>query len=267
MALGSKGMYRNLAGLTKSETKRVKRSASTESLHSSVGASRFKQADKESDDAKEQDKAMTEVYKVSAARVWKYSMKDIPLLATGILFAIANGCVMPSVAFVFAELLTVFYMDDVGYMRDRSSLLSGVMGAVSVGAFIVMGIQGGIFGNIGERLTTAFARAPLQINHASRRRVLRRKGKHGRRVDHVASGGYHKGSNDDWTEFREHDSGGGGAHVWTHRLSHGELEIRLGASRVRPVLSIGEMLNMKTSRTRRRWTKPSPRDLRESPKR
>ena len=154
MALGSKGMYRNLVGLTKSETKRVKRSASTESMHSSVGASRFKQADKESDDAKEQDKATTEVYKVSAARVWKYSMKDIPLLATGILFAIANGCVMPSVAFVFAELLTVFYMDDVGYMRDRSSLLSGVMGAVSVGAFIVMGIQGGIFGNIGERLTT-----------------------------------------------------------------------------------------------------------------
>ena len=154
MALGSKGMYRNLVGLTKSETKRVKRSTSTESLRSSVGASTFKQADKESDDTKQQDKATVEVYKVSAARVWKYSMEDIPLLVTGMFFAVANGCVMPSVAFVFAELLTVFYMDDISYMRERSAILSGAMGAVSVGAFIVMGIQGGIFGNIGERLTT-----------------------------------------------------------------------------------------------------------------
>lgn len=154
MALGSKGMYRNLVGLTKSETKRVKRSASTGSLHSSVGASTFKQANKESDNTKQQDKATVEVYKVSAARVWKYSMEDIPLLVTGMFFAIANGCVMPSVAFVFAELLTVFYMDDISYMRERSAILSGAMGAVSVGAFIVMGIQGGIFGNIGERLTT-----------------------------------------------------------------------------------------------------------------
>ena len=154
MALGSKGMYRNLVGLTKSETKRVKRSASTGSLHSTVGASTFKQANKESDNTKQQDKATVEVYKVSAARVWKYSMEDIPLLVTGMFFAIANGCVMPSVAFVFAELLTVFYMDDISYMRERSAILSGAMGAVSVGAFIVMGIQGGIFGNIGERLTT-----------------------------------------------------------------------------------------------------------------
>jgi len=154
MALGSKGMYRNLVGLTKSETKRVKRSASTGSLHSSVGASTFKQANKESDNTKQQDKATVEVYKVSAARVWKYSMEDIPLLVTGMFFAVANGCVMPSVAFVFAELLTVFYMDDISYMRERSAILSGAMGAVSVGAFIVMGIQGGIFGNIGERLTT-----------------------------------------------------------------------------------------------------------------
>jgi len=154
MALGTKGMYRNLVGLTKSETKRVKRSASTGSLHSSVGASTFKQANKESDNTKQQDKATVEVYKVSAARVWKYSMEDIPLLVTGMFFAVANGCVMPSVAFVFAELLTVFYMDDISYMRERSAILSGAMGAVSVGAFIVMGIQGGIFGNIGERLTT-----------------------------------------------------------------------------------------------------------------
>ena len=154
MALGTKGMYRNLVGLTKSETKRVKRSASTGSLHSTVGASTFKQANKESDNTKQQDKATVEVYKVSAARVWKYSMEDIPLLVTGMFFAIANGCVMPSVAFVFAELLTVFYMDDISYMRERSAILSGAMGAVSVGAFIVMGIQGGIFGNIGERLTT-----------------------------------------------------------------------------------------------------------------
>ena len=154
MALGTKGMYRNLVGLTKSETKRVKRSASTGSLHSTVGASTFKQANKESDNAKQQDKGTVKVYKVSAARVWKYSMEDIPLLVTGMFFAIANGCVMPSVAFVFAELLTVFYMDDISYMRERSAILSGAMGAVSVGAFIVMGIQGGIFGNIGERLTT-----------------------------------------------------------------------------------------------------------------
>jgi ATP-binding cassette subfamily B (MDR/TAP) protein 1 len=123
-------------------------------LHSSVGASTFKQANKESDNTKQQDKATVEVYKVSAARVWKYSMEDIPLLVTGMFFAVANGCVMPSVAFVFAELLTVFYMDDISYMRERSAILSGAMGAVSVGAFIVMGIQGGIFGNIGERLTT-----------------------------------------------------------------------------------------------------------------
>ncbi|ABO93894.1 ABC(ABCB) family transporter: multidrug (P-glycoprotein-like protein) (ABCB) [Ostreococcus lucimarinus CCE9901] len=155
MALGSKGMYRNLVGLTKDDgSKRVKRSASLSSFQSvRRETSEFGEEFTKKDVQVTANKP-TEVYKVSAARVWKYSKEDVPLLITGMFFAIANGCVMPSVAFVFAELLTVFYMDDITYMRERSAVLSGAMGAVAVGAFLVMGTQGGIFGNIGERLTT-----------------------------------------------------------------------------------------------------------------
>ena len=83
---------------------------------------------------------------------------------------------------------------------------SPVLGAVSVGAFIVMGIQGGIF---------ATSRTSHHCHRHLFRSIMRqdvassRKGKHGRRVDHVASGGYHKGSNDDWTEFRSMIQAGG----------------------------------------------------------
>ena len=155
MALGSKGMYRNLVGLTKDDgSKRVKRSASLSSFQSVRRETSEFGEEFTKKDVQVTENKPTEVYKVSAARVWKYSKEDVPLLITGMFFAIANGCVMPSVAFVFAELLTVFYMDDITYMRERSAVLSGAMGAVAVGAFLVMGTQGGIFGNIGERLTT-----------------------------------------------------------------------------------------------------------------
>jgi len=157
MALGSKGMYRNLVGLTKDDGKRFKRSASAASIESfktdSVqdDSEGTQKKGKDTDDEKDKSK---DVYKVSTKRVWKYSKDDLGLLLTGAFFAVANGCVMPAVAFVFAELLTVFYMDDIDYVRDRSAVLSGAMAAVAFGAFLVMGIQGGIFGNIGERLTT-----------------------------------------------------------------------------------------------------------------
>ena len=159
MALGPTGMYRNLVGMTKSQSQggqRMKRTASAASIESFKSDSAIDESDygKEKDSQAKKEEKSTEVYKVSAKRVWKYSTGDLPLLSTGAFFAIANGCVMPAVAFVFAELLTVFYLDDVSYMRERSAVLSGAMGAVAVGAFIVMGTQGGIFGNIGERLTT-----------------------------------------------------------------------------------------------------------------
>ena len=155
MARGPKGMYRNLVGMSRTEpVKRIatiKKSASTASIESFKTDSVYE--DKEGTEKSDKTEQKAELYKVKASRVWKYSSGDTPLLALGTLFAVANGCVMPSVAFVFAELLTVFYLDDIEYMRERSAVLSGAMGAVAVGAFIVMGTQGGIFGNIGERLT------------------------------------------------------------------------------------------------------------------
>jgi ATP-binding cassette subfamily B (MDR/TAP) protein 1 len=155
MALGARGKYRSLVGLSAGDnTKRMIKSASTASLESFTTDSVNGEFEKGAGKAAGQGGEKEAVYKVSAKRVWKYSVEDIPLLMAGTFFAILNGCVMPSVAFVFAELLTVFYMDDISYMRDRSGVLAGAMAAVAVGAFIVMGTQGGIFGNIGERLTT-----------------------------------------------------------------------------------------------------------------
>mmetsp|Transcript_9385 Transcript_9385/g.21148 ORF Transcript_9385/g.21148 Transcript_9385/m.21148 type:complete len:1404 (-) Transcript_9385:64-4275(-) len=155
MALGARGKYRSLVGLSAGDnTKRVTKSTSTASLESFTTDSVNGEFEKGAGKTAGQGGEKVAVYKVSAKRVWKYSAEDIPLLMAGTFFAILNGCVMPSVAFVFAELLTVFYMDDISYMRDRSGVLAAAMAAVAVGAFIVMGTQGGIFGNIGERLTT-----------------------------------------------------------------------------------------------------------------
>lgn len=159
MALGANGKYRSLVGLASGDTtKRVKKSASTASLESfttdSVNGEFEKGGGKKKSSKKKEKKTKVVVYKVGVRRVWKYSADDVPLFCAGSFFAILNGCTMPAVAFVFAELLTVFYLDDISYLRKRCAVLAGAMVGVAVGAFVFMGMQGGVFGNIGERLTT-----------------------------------------------------------------------------------------------------------------
>ena len=58
--------------------------------------------------------------KVKAARIWAYSEPEYPVLAFGGFIALANGCVFPSIAFVFAEMLALFYSHDTDYIMDTA---------------------------------------------------------------------------------------------------------------------------------------------------
>ena len=79
---------------------------------------------------------------------------------------------MPSVAFVFAEIMALFFNFDTDYMRDRSETLALAMFGVSIAAIIASGVQGGIFGIVGERLTTRFALARISRDDASGHPIL-----------------------------------------------------------------------------------------------
>ena len=180
MKLGKDGRYRALVGLSKGDiapsasSKSIKKSSSKASFASLASAensqidgkgfsggksdsyANLSEISKEDDGKtkKKSKKAKSDKYEVKASRVWSYSKPEFPLVIFGCFVAVINGCIMPAVAFVFAEIMALFFNFDTDYMRDRSETLALAMFGVSIAAIIASGVQGGIFGIVGERLTT-----------------------------------------------------------------------------------------------------------------
>ena len=50
--------------------------------------------------------------------------------------------------------MALFFNFDTDYMRERSEILALAMFGVAVAALLASGVQGGVFGIVGERLTT-----------------------------------------------------------------------------------------------------------------
>ena len=84
---------------------------------------------------KKSKKAKSDKYEVKTSRVWSYSKPEFPLVIFGCFVAVINGCIMPAVAFVFAEIMALFFNFDTDYMRDRSETLALAMFGVSIAAF------------------------------------------------------------------------------------------------------------------------------------
>ena len=76
------------------------------------------------------------------------------MLAFGGVVALLNGCVFPSIAFVFAEMLTLFYSHDTDHIMDYAMVFGGIFVGVAIASWVLSGIQGGVFAIVGERLTT-----------------------------------------------------------------------------------------------------------------
>ncbi len=180
MKLGKDGRYRALVGLSKGDiapsasSKSIKKPSSKASFASLASAensqidgkgfsggksesyANLSEISKEDDGKtkKKSRKAKSDKYEVKTSRVWSYSKPEFPLVIFGCFVAVINGCIMPAVAFVFAEIMALFFNFDTDYMRDRSETLALAMFGVSIAAVIASGVQGGIFGIVGERLTT-----------------------------------------------------------------------------------------------------------------
>ena len=60
----------------------------------------------------------------------------------------SNGsrCVFPSVAFVFAEMLTLFYSADMAYLEKTSMYLGLIFVGIACVGWVITGTQGGVFG-------------------------------------------------------------------------------------------------------------------------
>ena len=152
------GRYRGLVGIGGSKGTPSASSVSLAGMDRSAS-----QVDLQANDSKDEEKvkdskdnkdAKKDVPKVKAARIWAYSEPEYPVLAFGGLIALANGCVFPSIAFVFAEMLSLFYSHDTDYIMDTAYMLGGIFFAIAVISWCLTGIQGGVFAVIGEKLTT-----------------------------------------------------------------------------------------------------------------
>jgi ATP-binding cassette, subfamily B (MDR/TAP), member 1 len=180
MKLGPNGKYRSLVGLSKdydiaskSSSSTMKKSSSKASFASLASAentlidgkgfsgggggksdSYANLSELSKDDSKRKKKKSDQRYEVKTSRIWSYSKNEYPLVIFGCVVAIINGCIMPAVAFVFAEIMALFFNFDTDYMRERSEILALAMFGVAVAALLASGVQGGVFGIVGERLTT-----------------------------------------------------------------------------------------------------------------
>ena len=176
MKLGKDGRYRALVGLSKDDnapsvsSKSMKKSSSKASFASLASAensqidgkgfsggksdsyanlSEISKGDEAKKKKKKKKGAKSDKYEVKTSRIWSYSKPEFPLVIFGCFVAVVNGCIMPAVAFVFAEIMALFFNFDTDYMRDRSETLAIAMFGVAIAAFIASGVQGGIFGIVG----------------------------------------------------------------------------------------------------------------------
>ena len=153
------GRYRGLVGIGGSRGTPSASSVSLAGMDRSASQVDLKAKEEEDEEDKVKDNkdakgATKKGPKVKAARIWAYSEPEYPVLAFGGFIALANGCVFPSIAFVFAEMLALFYSHDTDYIMDTAYMLGGIFFAIAVISWCLTGIQGGVFAVIGEKLTT-----------------------------------------------------------------------------------------------------------------
>ena len=111
-----------------------------------------KEVDDVDDNAKEDEKE--ELPAVKKSRIWAYSTPERGMLAIGSIVALVNGCIFPGIAIVFAEMLSLFSSHDTDYIMKNAVLYGGIFAGIAFVNWVVAGLQGGIFGIVGERLTT-----------------------------------------------------------------------------------------------------------------
>ena len=118
-----------------------------------AGVSEEPRKNDETEEKKDEGKGKPEDA-VPSKRIWAYSEPETNMLAFGGVVALLNGCVFPSIAFVFAEMLTLFYSHDTDHIMDYAMVFGGIFVGVAIASWVLSGIQGGVFAIVGERLTT-----------------------------------------------------------------------------------------------------------------
>ena len=114
----------------------------------------LKAEDTEKEGNNEEDaKAMLE-HEVPRSRVWGYARGNEALVLAGVVSSIGNGCVFPTIALFFAEMLTAFTIYDDGDLRREVVLWSICLFIVSVVGYFTNAGQVGFMTAVGERITT-----------------------------------------------------------------------------------------------------------------
>ena len=67
--------------------------------------SEISKGDEDKKKKKKKKGAKSDKYEVKTSRIWSYSKPEFPLVIFGCFVAVVNGCIMPAVAFVFAEIM------------------------------------------------------------------------------------------------------------------------------------------------------------------
>jgi len=86
-------------------------------------------------------------------RLFQYNKKDQPLIFIGVIVALLNGCIFPSLSIVLSNMLEVFALPDASNFRSRANLLSLMFLVLAIVAFLLNSIQLSIFSVVGENLS------------------------------------------------------------------------------------------------------------------
>ena len=93
-------------------------------ITSQVDLKAKEEEEEEEDKVKDSKDAKGAQAKVKAARI-RYSCFEYPVLALAVFIASQTVC-LPSIAFVFAEMLALFYSHDTDYIMDTAYMLGGI---------------------------------------------------------------------------------------------------------------------------------------------
>jgi len=86
-------------------------------------------------------------------RLFAYNKKDQPLIFIGMIVALLNGCVFPSLSIVLSNMLEVFALPEASNFRSRANFLSLMFLVLAIVAMILNSIQLSIFSIVGENLS------------------------------------------------------------------------------------------------------------------
>lgn len=90
---------------------------------------------------------------VPNSRVWQLAKSDAPAVLAGVLFAIANGCLFPSLAFFFAEMITAYTIFDLELLRSDTLYWGAAFWFLAAISFVVNFFQIYLLTYVGERIT------------------------------------------------------------------------------------------------------------------